>query len=84
MKYKIVFDRETCIGCGACAASYQKRFELDVERGKAKLKGSSAKKGNIEEVAIDDKEFEKVKEVAEACPVNAIHLIETKTEKKIV
>jgi ferredoxin len=83
MKYKISLDREACIGCGACAASYPKRFELD-SKGKSKLKGSVSKKDDAEEVAIEDKEFEKVKEVAESCPVNAIHLIETKTNKKII
>jgi ferredoxin len=82
--YKINLDKEACIGCGACAASYPKRFELDSAKGKSKLKGSVSKKDDVEEVAIEDKEFEKVKEVAKSCPVNAIHLIETKTNKKII
>jgi ferredoxin len=84
MKYKISLDTEACIGCGACAATYPKRFELDSKKGKSKLKGSEVKRNDIEEVVIEDKEFEKVKEVAEVCPVNAIHLLESKSGKKII
>jgi ferredoxin len=85
MKYKLALDRESCIGCGACAATYPERFELDVEKGKAKLKHSEKnRKTGFFEVEIDEKELENVKEAAEGCPVNAIHITETKTEKRII
>ena len=52
-------DREKCIGCGACAATCQKVFELRdgksfVKKGQEKSKESC------------------VKEAVDSCPVNAI------------
>jgi ferredoxin len=82
--YKVALDKETCIGCGTCGAIYPEKFELDTQKGKAKLKGSSVKKSDSEEIVVNDKEFKKVKEAAESCPVNAIHITETKTNKKII
>ena len=81
-KYKVVLERENCIGAAACVTIYSKRWELASD-GKAKIKG--AKPGKImQELIISKKEFEKMKQSAQNCPVNAIHIYETKTNRKII
>jgi ferredoxin len=57
MAYKIVVNEETCIGCGACAASCD-NFEMD--EGKA-----HAKKAEVEDLGCNQ-------EAADVCPVDAI------------
>lgn len=52
-------DRNTCIGCGSCAAICEKVFEL--KDGKAHVK---AGQGNSKEPCV--------KEAEDACPVDAI------------
>lgn len=41
MKCKITVDEDLCLGCGACASSYDQYMEMDEESGKAKPKKSS-------------------------------------------
>lgn len=55
---KIKVNREKCIGCGACAATCPKSFEMF--EGKAREKASEVKKITCET------------EAAENCPVCAI------------
>ena len=49
-------DKNTCIGCGACAANCPDGFEMG-DDGKAKVK---------------DPEAKCIKEAIDACPVDAI------------
>jgi ferredoxin len=55
---KVIVDREKCIGCGACAATCPKTFEM--ADGKAKVK-----KAVVKDITCE-------KEAAENCPVQAI------------
>lgn len=57
---KIKVDRDTCIGCGACASICPASFEM--VDGKAKEKKAEVKKITCE------------KEAADSCPVNAISI----------
>ncbi len=72
-KYKIVYDREGCIGAAACVAVYAKQWSLDDE-GKAKYA--------IEE--FDDDELMENISAAKSCPVNVIHIINQETGEKVV
>lgn len=58
---KIIVDRETCIGCGACAALCPKGFEMF--EGKAKARVSEVKEITCEQDAAD------------GCPVGAIKIV---------
>jgi len=60
--FKIIHNREKCIGCGACA-SICDNWEID-ENGKAK-----PKKTEVEEVGCN-------KEAADVCPVQCIKIEE--------
>lgn len=72
-KYIIEHDRENCIGCGACVAVNDDNWEMDDDG-----------KSNCKNINIDEKNLEREKEAAEACPVNVIHIKDTETEEKII
>jgi len=83
-KYKVVYDREGCIGAAACAAVYPERWEI-VEDGKADLVGGTPKDDNeIQEFEFDEDELEKMMAGAESCPVNVIHIIDMETGEKLI
>ncbi len=87
VNYKVEHDRPGCIGCGACAALAPEFWEMDAD-GKSDLKNCQKKEENneivLESLDIEEKDFEKHKEAASACPVNVIHIIEKETGKKII
>ncbi|MDD5650883.1 MAG: ferredoxin [Candidatus Nanoarchaeia archaeon] len=62
-KYKIKIDEKKCIGCGACASVCSEIFELK-------------EKNNEYKATLKKKESDLpcVKEAAEVCPVQCIHL----------
>jgi ferredoxin len=72
--FKIEVDEETCIGCGACAATCDEGFVLkDTDKGsKAK-----AKRSEVDELGC-------IEDAANACPVTAIHITNTKTNDKVI
>ena len=73
-KYKIIYDREACIGVFACIEA-ARRFWVKSKKdeGKVDLKGGklNPKTGKYE-LIIDEKDFKAVNESAIVCPVVAI------------
>lgn len=83
-KYKIVYERDVCIGAASCVAVAPLTWELDKEN-KALLKdGKKTNDPNIFEKEIDEKDLQINLDAARACPVNAIHIIEKETGKKLI
>lgn len=84
-KYTVTHDRPVCIGCAACEAIAPEFWTMN-EDGKSDLK--HAKKTMEEETVkeeildIEETDFQRNKDAAEACPVNCIHILEDK--KKII
>jgi ferredoxin len=74
MAVRIVHDKDTCIGCGACVAVCPDYWEM-ADDGKSHLKGS---KGEV--LTLPDKKCNL--EAAQSCPVNCIHIEEN--GKKII
>tara|TARA_B100000315_G_C14323886_1_gene472096 strand:+ start:526 stop:729 length:204 start_codon:yes stop_codon:yes gene_type:complete len=64
-KFKIQFNKEACIGCGACA-NQSSNWELVEEEGGYKAKPKTTE---LEEAGDN-------KAAAEVCPVDAIKIIE--------
>jgi len=74
MTAKLEHDRETCIGCGACAAIHPEGWEM-ADDGKSNIKGGTKRDDGWEEKELtDEKDIQLHKEAAESCPVNCIHL----------
>ena len=65
-KYKITQEHEKCIGCMACVSICPENWIM--KDGKAKPKKTE----------IDEKEYKKNQEAAEACPVSIIHIKKSK------
>ncbi|MBI4448542.1 ferredoxin [Candidatus Woesearchaeota archaeon] len=81
-RYRVEYDREGCIGAAACFAVYKERWVV-VDDGKADLIG--APKDPVRQtLVIGADEFEKMKEAAESCPVNVIHIIDEETGERII
>jgi len=81
--YLVQHDRPNCIGCAACTAVCPKHWEMG-EDGKSNLKGGKRRDDQGEEKEIDDAEFASIKESADSCPVNVIHIFEKESGKKII
>ncbi len=82
-KYKVVLEREKCIGAATCVAVYSERWELQ-EDAKVSIKAEEViKDGDNEIFWINEEELEKFKESAEVCPVNVIHIYDEKGNKII-
>lgn len=83
-KYKVEFDRETCIGALPCNSVAPDEFPI-AEDKKADLAGGKKNDGNgWFELDIDEDKLEKYKSAAEVCPVNAIHVTNIETGEKII
>lgn len=81
-RYKVLYERVNCIGAAVCVAVYPKYWEMDAD-GKANLLGS-IKNGDSFEVELDESEVEQMKQAAEGCPVNVIHITNLDTGEKII
>ena len=70
-KYRIVFDRETCIGALACNAVAPDTWTL-ADDGKVDLTGATKREDGKFELIVEEKDLAINKEAAESCPVYAI------------
>ncbi|MBL7160400.1 MAG: ferredoxin [Candidatus Aenigmarchaeota archaeon] len=79
--YKIIYDREACIGAGVCAAVADKVWVMN-DDGKADLVGGKEENGKwVRE--IDESELEANKQAAEGCPAVVIEIVNKDTDEKV-
>lgn len=71
-KYKIVFDRENCIGAYACVAVAPDTWQEGDDN-----------KANLVKTEFDEDELPKQIEAAKACPVNVIKIVNQETGEEI-
>ena len=79
--YKLKHDIANCIGCGACEAVASDFFEMK-DDGKVTVKGGK-KSGENYELDFNEKDFAIIKDAADSCPVNVIHIVKKGGEKVI-
>ncbi len=83
-KYKIIYDRENCIGAAACAAVSPDYWTI-VDDGKADLAQAERKEENrVQERIIDESELDANMEAAKSCPVNVIHIVDMETGERLI
>ncbi len=80
-KYRIIFDRDTCIGALACNAVAPEVWTL-ADDGKVDLKGGAKRPDGKWELIVEEKDLAINKEAAESCPVYAIVVEEIVEEQK--
>ena len=66
MKYKIIHDKDECIGCGSC----------EIESDNWKMEGDKAKPLKI--ILDNKKEVKSNEKAAESCPTKCIKIIKEK------
>jgi ferredoxin len=81
-KYRVTHDKESCIGCGACAAMAPDHWTMN-DDGKANLIGSTGKGSKTFKI-ITEHDLAANEEAASSCPVEVIHIEDEETKKKIV
>ena len=74
-KFKIVFDRNKCIGAYSCVAVDPEKWK-PANDSKVDLEGSAQANQGIFEREIKEEEVEKSRAAAAVCPVAAIQVIE--------
>lgn len=75
-KYRVEFNRDECIGAGACVAANADWWSIDQD-GKATLKSSTFDAGKKTWVLeITDADLQKQMDAAGVCPVTVIHIFD--------
>lgn len=83
-RYKIVYDRQNCIGAGPCAAVSPSHWYLDLER-KAHVVGGKKNETTLEEILeCDENELQVHMNAAVSCPVNVIHIFDQQQNKQLI
>jgi ferredoxin len=68
-KYRIIFDRNLCIGAAACATAHPEGWDIDKEDGKANLVGGQKTGPEKFEIVVDEPAYKNFLEASEVCPV---------------
>ena len=72
-KYRILFDKGTCIGSGACTSVCPENWELVEKNGEFKARPKKTE--------ISEDEYPSNAEAAAICPVDAIRIEKVKGKK---
>jgi ferredoxin len=85
-KFKVEIDKNMCQGFGACVELCSQFFQLSDIDGKTTIKNAKKVKKENKVVAetLELDELECVREAAEACPFNAIHIVNLETSEKLI
>lgn len=69
-RYKVIFDRDLCIGAAACATAHPAGWEIDKEDGKANLIGGQRTDVEKFEMVFDESQYKDFLDSSEVCPVS--------------
>ena len=85
-KFRIIYDREGCIGAAACVAVNPETWEID-DDGKANLlvgETETEKKRAVKIKIIDEKDLQVNLEAAQSCLVQVIHVEDVETGERLI
>ncbi len=83
-KFRIIFEKDKCIGAAACNSVSDSWMYNDEENKSNLIEGKFNKENNTYELEISDKEFDRDLNAARLCPVKAIHIEEIKSKRRII
>ncbi len=83
-RYRIVLERQNCIGAGACVLAHPERWALDKNDDKVNLSGARQMGDGSWEIECTEEEFERFMDAATVCPVNVIHIIDLQTGERLI
>ncbi len=83
-KYIVKYDREGCIGAGACVGMDPKSWIIDPKDGKANLISGNEKDPGWWEMEIDEDRLEAMLNAAKGCPVIVIHVFNKETGEQLI
>ena len=85
-KFRVKLDKNACQGFGACVELCPQFFQLSDVDGKSSVEGAKKvtkeDKVVVEELELDN--LECINEAAEACPFNAIHIVNVETGENLI
>jgi ferredoxin len=87
-KFMIKIDKKACQAFGACVELCSKFLHLSNVDGKTSFRVDGADKTVEEDVVVIESlvlaDLECLQEAAEACPFNAIHIVNLQTREKLI
>jgi len=85
-KIRVEIDKNACQGFGACVELCPQFFQLSDVDGKSSIEGAKKvmKENEVVAETMELDELECVREAAEACPFNAIHIENLETSEKLI
>ena len=85
-KFRVEIDKNACQGFGACVELCAQFFQLSDVDGKSSIKGANKimKENQVVAETLELDELECIREAAEACPFNAIHIVNLETNEKLI
>ncbi|MGD8566385.1 MAG: ferredoxin [Candidatus Bathyarchaeota archaeon] len=85
-KFKVEISKDACQGFGACVELCSQFFQLSDKDGKSsflsKRLGQAEREATVEDLEPDD--LACIQKAVEACPFNAIHVMNLETGEKLV
>jgi len=85
-KFRVEIDKNVCQGFGACIELCPQFFQLSDVDGKTTIEGAKKvmKENEVVAETLELDELEYVRKAAEACPFNAIHIVNLETSEKLI
>jgi len=73
---KVTLDREECISCGVCWSTCEDVFEESTDDGLTQITAQYRVNGNLAEGLVPNDLESCVRDSADSCPVEVIHVAE--------
>jgi ferredoxin len=85
-KFRVDVDKQACQSFGACIELCPKFFKFSDIDSKSSIEGAQriSDQGKVVAERLELEELKCIKEAAEACPFNAIHITNLGTKERLI